>query len=392
MTWDTLLSALAEAPRENGTAALDETARYLAQALEAAGARVELVRFVAHPFALRLAGVLALAGGLFYFRFLRAGRPLRALAIAALLPVLLVAELDGLLPVFGWIGAATQQHVVARVSPAGSAAPAQRLLFTAHYDTKTDLLDHVERAPIDLLGAPILLFMVAGAICLRLAQRGARRSTMLQRVATAAAWTGALYGVALFLVLSAGAFVTARSPGALDDGAACAVLVQVAEALAAQPLARTEVEIVLLSAEEVGVQGSREYANARFAEPPDLPTAVVNLEGIGAAADLALFRREAFVLRSYPPDPQLAALLDAVHREQRGRPLHVTFYPATTDARSFLVRGVPAATLLSDPADHALLRHLHSARDDRSRLDPDALSATRDYLLAVARAADARGL
>ncbi len=392
MTWDTLLSALAEGPRENGTAALDETARFLARALEAAGARVELVHFVAHPFALRLAGVLALTGGLFYFRFLRAGQPLRALAVAVLLPLLLIAELDGVLPVFGWIGAAPQQHVVARIPAADETPPAQRLLFTAHYDTKTDLLDHVERAPVDLLGAPILLFMVAGAICLRFAQRGARRSMTLRRVAKGAAWTGAVYGVALFLVLSAGAFVPGRSPGALDDGAACAVLVQVAEALAARPLPRTEVEIVLLSAEEVGVQGSREYANARFPAPPGVPTAVVNLEGIGAAPDLAVFRREAFVSGSYPPGQRLVALLDAVHREERGRPLYVTFYPAATDARSFLARGVPAATLLSDPADHALMRHLHSARDERSRIDPGALDATRDYLLAVARAADARGL
>jgi hypothetical protein len=36
--------------------------------------------------------------------------------------------------------------------------------LTAHYDTKTDLLDHVQRAPIDFLAAPMLLLMLLGAL------------------------------------------------------------------------------------------------------------------------------------------------------------------------------------------------------------------------------------
>ena len=71
---------------------------------------------------------------------------------------------------------------------------------------------------------------------------------------------GGLYGFALFVTLSSGAFVRERSPGALDDGAACAVLARLAETLAAMPaLERTHVDIVWFAAEEVGVQGSREF-------------------------------------------------------------------------------------------------------------------------------------
>ena len=185
-----------------------------------------------------------------------------------------------------------------------------------------------------------------------------------------------VYGLGLFASLTAGMFVRARSPGALDDGAACAVLIRLAERLKASgPLPHTEVEIALLSGEEIGVHGSWEYARQRFTEPPDLPTAVVNLEFIGAASDLATFGSEKFSLRSFPPDPALLALLDGVHHQQRQKPLYVTWYGAATDARSFLAHGIPAMTLASDlPGSRAAAWHARgdgfarSHRPGRARL------------------------
>ena len=48
-TWDPLLAKLAETPRENGSAALHETARFLFETLERAGLEVALIRFDAQP-------------------------------------------------------------------------------------------------------------------------------------------------------------------------------------------------------------------------------------------------------------------------------------------------------------------------------------------------------
>ena len=72
--WDELLVRLADVPRENGTAALQQTAVFLRDVLERSGIEVELVSFSAHPLALRLAGLVALAGGLLYLRLMRARR------------------------------------------------------------------------------------------------------------------------------------------------------------------------------------------------------------------------------------------------------------------------------------------------------------------------------
>ncbi|MBX3026912.1 M28 family peptidase [bacterium] len=386
-TWGELLPRLTEQPRENGSAALHETAAWLAETLQRLGMEVSTVAYTAHPYRLRLAGVLALLGGLLYAWCLRARRPLLALALAVALPALLLLELDRYVPIVSWIGAVPQHHVVARL-PAQQ--PRQRLILAAHYDTKTDLLDHVQRAPIELLGLPVTVLMIGAAAW---AARRRYRRGPLPRLARIAAWAAPLYGLGLFLSLSAGMVVAARSPGALDDGAACATLVRLAERLrAAGPLPRTEVEIALLSGEEIGVQGSWEWARQRFAEAADLPTGVINLEFIGAAPDLAVFGSEKFSLRAFPPDPALLALLDAVHRQQRGKPLYVTWYGAATDARSFLAHGVPALTLSSDLPRHALGRGMHGATDSPDRIYPAALDATLDYLEAAVRAADQRGL
>jgi acetylornithine deacetylase/succinyl-diaminopimelate desuccinylase-like protein len=381
--WDPLLSELAEMPRENGTPELQRSAHFLLDALEGAGLEAELVPFTAAPYSLRLAGVLALAAGLLYFRCLRSGRRGAALAVALALPALLLAQLELQVPVFGWIGAQTQHHVRARI-PATD--PRQVLVFTAHYDTKTDVLDHVERAPVERLAGPIVALMILGALC---AGRSGRAGRALSRLGPAAAWLAAGYGVLAFVALSAGALLPWRSPGALDDGASCAVLVRLAERLAAAgPLAHTEVEVLLLSAEEVGVQGSWVHVRERFTPRPALPTRVVNLEGLGASGRHAVLPSERFPFRTFAPDPGLVGLLDRVHRERLGEPLGRLPVGGATDARSFLAHGIPAATLVSLEPGSPVMRGLHSFRDDRARLDEAALDVSLDYLEAVARAVD----
>jgi Zn-dependent M28 family amino/carboxypeptidase len=244
---------------------------------------------------------------------------------------------------------------------------------------------------VDLLAVPVVPLMVLGAVAGALAGRARRAARLCRGVAAAAAWAGLLYGGLTFVALSGGAFVPQRSPGALDDGGSCAVLVRLAERLAAAPLARTEVEVLLFSAEEVGVQGSWVYAAERFAAPPELPTAVLNLEGLGASQRHGVIPAERFVLRSFAPAARLVELLERVHREQLGSGLATLPLGGSTDARSFLAHGIPAATLFSEEPGAVFPRGLHSARDARARLDETALEASVEYLLAVARAADAEG-
>ncbi|HEY5659040.1 MAG TPA: M20/M25/M40 family metallo-hydrolase [Myxococcota bacterium] len=387
--WTDLLARLAELPRENGSPELQRALDFLGEALLRAGADVERIPFLAQPYGLRMLGVAALVGGLLYGRFARARRWRAALAVALLTPLLLVAQVDQIVPLLGRIGAQTQQHLAARIAPE---RVEQRLIFAAHYDTKTDALDHVERVPALAAAvaiAPLLaLAALAGALL-----RDPARVRAVRLLLHLSPWLAALSGALVFAALSAGAFAPRRSPGALDDGAACAVLVRLVEALAAAPaLQRTEVVVLLFSAEEVGAQGSWAYARERLAEVPTQPTAVVNLELLGAGRQHAVLGSEHFALRRFAPDPALVERLAAAHRTALGSDLARTRFGGVTDARSFLAHGIPAATVVSrDPGQH-LPRGLHSAADDRSRVDTGALEASLAFLLTLTRDFDARGL
>jgi acetylornithine deacetylase/succinyl-diaminopimelate desuccinylase-like protein len=387
--WEELLDRLAELPRENGSPELQRALEFLSDALLRAGADVERISFVAQPYALRMVGVVALVGGLLYARLARERRWWAALVVALSAPLLVVGQVDQLAPLLGRVGAQTQQHLVARVA---AERVEQRLIFAAHYDTKTDTLDHVERVPALTLAAVVTPLAILAALCGALL-RGPVRARGPRALLRLSPWLAVLSGALVFASLSAGAFAARRSPGALDDGAACAVLVRLVEALATGPaLRRTEVEVLLFSAEEMAAQGSWVYARERFAAPPSLPTALVNLEIIGASADHAVLGSERFALRSFAPTPALVERLAAVHRATLGRDLAVTWYGGITDARSFLAHGIPAATLMSREAGALFSRSLHSADDERSRIDVAALESSLSFLLAFARDVDARGL
>ena len=189
VAWPDLLPRLAEQPRENGTAAIHETAAWLVETLQGMGLDVSTVVYTAHPYRLRLAGVLALLGAVLYAWSLRGRRPLLALLVAVGMPALLLLELDRYVPIVSWIGATPQHHVVARL-PAEQ--PAKRLILSAHYDTKTDLLDHVARAPIELLGLPVTALMIVAAVW---AARRRYRASPLPLVARIAGWTAVVYGL-----------------------------------------------------------------------------------------------------------------------------------------------------------------------------------------------------
>jgi hypothetical protein len=378
--WGELLDHLTTAPRENGTAALGQTASWLARFLGQQGIDVQMVAWDAHPWRLRLVGIGCFLAALAYVWLLRSRQGWAALAVALLVPAWLLVELDLGIPVTGWIHPVAESHLVARIPPAEGTAD-QRLIFSSHYDTKTDLFDHLERAPFVLASVPLALLLVLGAIA-----AGFHGWPKLVRGAQIAALFN---GVLFLLIQTGGALVGAKSPGAVDSGAGCAVLLDLAKQLHARPLAHTEVELVFFSGEELGIEGSRVWAKQRFGAGLDKPTYDLNLDGVGESPRLAVMKSETALVRGFRPDEQLFALVDQIHRERIGAPLHRTFYSGVTDARAFLEVGVPALSMTSDLPGHAIQRKLHSRKDSPDRVHPAALTSTSEVLLETARRLDA---
>ena len=388
--WNELLKHLAVLPRENGTAALHQTASYLVEAFRAAGIETQSVSFTAHPLEARLLGLYVFISCVLYSCLLWKRRFLVAGVLSLLIPVPAILDVEFGLPLFGGFRGEREENIVAHV-PAQS--PRQHLIFAAHYDTKTDLFDHVVRAPITAIAFPLCGLMAATAFTALAARKMSRPSKVPRRLANLASVAAVLYGFAFLLAFSAGAVLHARSPGALDDGAACAVLIQAARELAQAPrLEQTDLEIILFSGEELGAEGSAQYVKSRFPERKAFPTYVVNLDPVGASSRLAVVGREKRLLRAYPPDPRIIAGLARVYNQITGSSLDLTSHAGFTDGVSFAGHGIPTATLISEVPPFDIPRGMHSAKDNLSRIDLSSLDLTKRLIIRFAHEADANGM
>ncbi|MEO2166569.1 MAG: M20/M25/M40 family metallo-hydrolase [bacterium] len=379
--WAELLSALADAPRENGTPGLRAAASFIAERLELAGVEPQVQAFSAHPH-----DPVALGVGVFllccsYAWALRSSRKMLSAFVAVLFLALPVGYLDWQLPLTP--GFSIQEDNIFGVIPARN--PDQRIVLTAHYDTKTELTDHVVRLPVQIAGAVVgvlaLLFPLALSETLR--RRWSLRASRIFANATL------IYGVLFLVVFAGGAFRSERSSGAFDNGAACAVLLRAATALADGPaLERTEVMFVFFAAEEVGAQGSWRFVRDRLPKLPALDTYVINLDPIGASEQLTVVHREGGILRGFEPSSAVVSLLDSVHRQQTGRPIGHTSGGGLTDAFPFLASGVPAATVISAVPPFVLPRGMHTSADARGRIDLKSMDTTLEFVLRLVRFAD----
>ncbi len=381
--FDTLL-----VPRENGSPALDEIANWLEKAGRATGADVAVHEFVCYPYACWIAGAVAAVLGAVYLAAVLRRRFPWALAAAVLLPAYLALELEFYLPLLSRLFPVRERNVV--FSFPVSAAE-RTVILGAHYDTATALLDPARNVSIPYLAVPVCLLAVAAAAS---GWRRIRQGRNLWGVYLAAAAASAYFG-ALALYLAGGALVFSRSPGALDNGGSVAVLLKVAEALGSDELAlqKTDVQIVFFAGKEVATQGSWQYVNRQLrsdARRPQGPVYFVNAEWLGAGPTLRYFVSDRFVLRRYDASGPLMRTLDRASRAVFQRGLVPDPEPVSTDARTFLARGIPAVCIGSGGNKATPLRGLHSAADNRGRLDTSALERSVEFLKAALQEIDRR--
>ena len=255
-----------EFPRPNGTASLDSARAFLESSLTAAGLDPVSLPFQCHPDrALAVAVVLLLSALLLALTKWRRSRTLAILTLAFWIVAIGCGRgsFDFALP--------ARAQASLRVSVDCAAAKRREVLLLAHYDTKTEPLDHVARTL--LIAVALVSCSLAWAFLLR--RRGPL--TWLLPVALMA-----LVGLAAQLAL--GRWLPARSSGIVDDAGACVLLADLATQLQHTPLQHTRVHFLWTSGEEVGAQGAAAMAQRAEIRAVD---GFINLEGIGAGPDLA---------------------------------------------------------------------------------------------------------
>ena len=276
--------------------------------------------------------------------------------------------MDANLTVVTWPGARRAENIVIEFEPKH---PKQEVIISAHYDTKTEVLDHHKR----MFFLKRLKFGIGLTALLGL-------WGPLQAVLANSAWSEVVYwaGVALTapmlllawgfgLHLSLGRLLE-PSQGSVDNGAACAIILGLADQVAAGKIPRDDYKITLalFTGEEVNMQGSRAYVSQR---QKDLPTVALNLEAMAQDGETIYFERDGTVFQLLPTAETLNQAITAAVKEVTGHSPQ-PFGPVTSDGGSFLMVGIPATTIAT--VDRILgVTGFHSPADNLDRVDFERL-------------------
>jgi hypothetical protein len=337
------LMSILSVPRPNGSRAEQETRRRLQDWLAAHNIPYRLHSFPHYPYFFECIGIFLISSRLLLALaiWLRWGWPAFIIALASLLGATIDQAFH--IPLVTWPGRKLGQNILIELGPDQAN---RELIFSAHYDSKTELLDHNQRMfflkKLPLGIALTLLLGLLGLLDGELLAQGSHWATVTY-------WTGFVLSVPLLFLagglglnLSLGRLVR-PSQGAVDNGAACAILLGLAERVANGKitLEHTRLTLALFTGEEVNLQGSRAYARGR-AFP--LPTLAVNLEIMAQNGAYVYWEQDGGVFRLYSTS-ELAnqALRDAVRQVMGLEPQPAG--PVISDGGSFINKGIPTAVL-----------------------------------------------
>jgi hypothetical protein len=339
----TELMRILSVPRPNGSAAERETARALCDWLGGRGISYHVHGFRLYPYFNEGIGLwIILSRTLLVLSFvLRWGWPTAFIAGLSLLGGILDVAFN--LPFTTWPRARRSENILIHFEPP---LVEQEIVLAAHYDSKTELLDHTRAAFFTRkLNLGIALTALLGALGLVDGLALARGATWEYIIY----WIGIGLGlVLLFLAWGFGLNLTLGrflepSQGAIDNGTACVILLDVADRLARGEvqLDRTRATLALFGGEEVAMQGSRAYVGGR--DWP-LPTIALNLEIMAQDGDYVIWERESNGLRRIPTTPGLNQAIAGLVSEVTASPPR--FISALmSDGFSFLAAGIPTTVL-----------------------------------------------
>ncbi len=159
------LMSFLSTPRPNGSAAEAATGRGLAAWLIERGIPLRIHTFRLYPYFFEAIGVwLILSRTLLATAlWLRWGWPALVIALIGLAG----GALDWMLglPLVTWPGARRGKNLLVELIPAGDEPVSQEIVISAHYDSKTELLDHRRRAFfVRLLPLGMALTLLAGLL------------------------------------------------------------------------------------------------------------------------------------------------------------------------------------------------------------------------------------
>lgn len=369
------LMRLLSRPRPSGSAAERETVAALQAWLTERGLPCRLQPFTLYPYFFISIGVwmIVIFTLLAFSIWWRWGAVTSVLAALAVLGGVLDTAFD--IPLVTWPGKTIGQNILMEY-PAPH--PQRELVISAHYDSKTELFDHhVRLFFVKNLRLGIALAILSGVLASVNNEAAYWLSVALTFPLLVLAW-------GLGLNLSMGRLRRALSQGAVDNGAACTILLGLAQHMADghMSLKNTHLTLALFGGEEVNMQGSRAYALGR--EWP-LPSAALNLEIMAQDGDYVYWEQDGTSFKLLPTDPALNQAISASVARITGQPARPAG-PLNSDGYSFMRAHIPVTTLGTyDTRLQSRGFHLPSDNLARVKMErlPEAVNILADFIATI---------
>lgn len=363
-------------PRPNHSPALEQVANYIKQLLTSWDIPFAVQQYSLRHHAFALLGVAVVILAVLFFISIARKRPLFALLFLLAIPVLVITEVEYYQHT---VTALLQRPAENIVMDFESPDAVRQLVFAAHYDSKTDFWDHIQRARITRLFPFFILLGLVVTLVAFLAGRLAVLQKKPVRLLTLAL-------AALIVVYSGYAFSwlggyvlmddDSSSPGAVDDGAGVVVLLTMARDIheGRVDIGDSNVTILLSSGEEVGMQGALQFVRERYIDAkPSLPSSLVNLELAGQNGNMIYWSRVGTLIRFYPADTELIKRLDRSWKEISGNSMDMRD-KLGDDSKRFAMAGVPFVTVGHSGLPGRGLGDFHSTHDNMQRVNPENIT------------------
>jgi hypothetical protein len=249
-----------------------------------------------------------------------------------------------------WPSRTTSENLFGTLADGPAEAPA-RVVFMAHYDTKSQILPTGVRVALVTVAAPLSALLAVLALGTACGVRWSYGPSVMIGLSTFVA----------ILLLGLTANLTGnRSPGALDNGSGVGTLLELARTWRPRPGAPAEVIWIASGSEEVGLVGARAVLEGHESWWREKPTLLINLESVGAGARVHLAGEPISVQLA----SDVASGLGFAHARFKT-------LGAGMDHEPFAARSLTSLSILGDVVRYSLA--FHSPRDNMAIIQKPAL-------------------
>ncbi|MGQ9842431.1 MAG: M20/M25/M40 family metallo-hydrolase [Spirochaetota bacterium] len=361
-------------PRPNHSDTLNTVAQHIQDTLLQYGIPFDVQHVTLYPYNMLIAGVSCFILALLFAWFIKKQKPFIAFVLLVAIPCILICEFELVKPVVSWIAPKESSNIIVNFK---NPTATHTLVLAAHYDSKTDIFDHIQRARIYQFIVPSVLVGLFIVLSLALSKKfTSLAKPLFKHIGSALV---ILFVIEWFMVAVAmGGFIVLKqqSSGAIDNASSVVALMGLAHDINRGKVNNNtlNIEIVFTTGEEINLQGAKYYVKDLLTRKKKQELSLINLELVGEPGNMIYWQKAGVMLQFYAADSNMVQRITnayfCVTKKNIG-----TLSKLTDDSIMFMREGIPASTIGFTNEEYGV-SGLHSTKDNLQRVSMDNIYTT----------------